>query len=323
MTTSRSTPRTPEHPAPEHFLLHLSDTHLRGGDIALGGTIDAADRLKMVFADLEAAGCRPEALLFTGDLADKGEPDAYAKLRAIVEPAARRMGADVIWAMGNHDDRAALRAGLLDEAPSTAPLDRVHWLGGLRVVVLDTSVPGAHHGALTGEQLDWLAAELATAAPEGTLLALHHPPVPSVQPLAILVELRGQAELAEVLSGTDVRAILGGHLHYSTAATFAGVPVSVASATCYTQDLAAAVDAESGIRGTRGRDSAQSYNLVHVYPETVVHSVVPAAGGQEFGTVMSPAQVQRVLLEHGIQYDGGAEAPAARRRIAPRQHAQH
>ncbi|GHC99050.1 phosphodiesterase [Zhihengliuella salsuginis] len=319
MTTSRSTPRTPEHPAPEHFLLHLSDTHLRGGDAALGGTIDAEARLQMIFADLEAAGCRPEALLFTGDLADKGEPDAYAKLRAIVEPAARRMGADVVWAMGNHDDRGALRAGLLDEAPSADPLDTVHWLGGLRIVVLDTSVPGAHHGELTGGQLDWLAAELATDAPEGTLLALHHPPVPSVQPLAVLVELRGQAELAEVLHGTDVRAILGGHLHYSTAATFDGIPVSVASATCYTQDLAATVDAETGIRGTRGRDSAQSYNLVHVFPDTVVHSVVPAAGGEDFGEIMTPLQVQRVLEEHGIRYDGGAESASAWHRGAVRQ----
>ncbi|GAA3709736.1 3',5'-cyclic adenosine monophosphate phosphodiesterase CpdA [Zhihengliuella alba] len=315
MTTRRSA-HTPEHPRPEHFLLHISDTHLTAEDVALGGTIDAEARLQLVFADLEASGCRPEALIFTGDLADKGAPEAYAKLRAIVEPAAESMGASVIWAMGNHDDRAALRQGLLDEEPSFAPLDAVHWLGGLRVIVLDTSVPGAHHGEVSPEQLDWLAAELSSSAPEGTILALHHPPVPSVQPLAILVELRGQAALAEVLEGTDIRAILGGHLHYSTSATFAGIPVSVASATCYTQDLAAAVDPATGIRGTRGRDSAQAYNLVHVFPETVVHSVVPAAGGESFGDVLTPAEVQERLHQHGIEYDGGAETGAARHRSA-------
>ncbi|MEE1621819.1 phosphodiesterase [Zafaria sp. Z1313] len=297
----------PEHPRPEHFLLHLSDTHLVGGGVPLAGTLDSEARLRRILDELEASGARPEALVFTGDLADKGEPTAYARLRAVVEPAAERLGARVIWAMGNHDDRANLRECLLDEGRDSAPLDRVYWLGGLRVITLDTTVPGAHHGALSTVQLEWLADALATPAPEGTLLALHHPPVPSVQPLAILVELRGQAALAEVLRGSDVRAILGGHLHYSTHSTFAGIPVSVASATCYTQDLAGPLDASTGIRGTRGRDAAQAYNLVHVYRDAVVHSVVPAAGGALVGQEHSPRDVARILAEHGIQYDAGAQ----------------
>ena len=187
-------------------------------------------------------------MIFTGDLADQGEPEAYAKLRAIVEPACKAMGAKVIWAMGNHDDRANFRAGLLDQAGNDFPVDHSYFVNGLRVITLDTSVPGYHHGELSDDQLDWLPAELATPAPDGTILALHHPPVPSVLDLAVLVELRGQAALAGVLRNSDVRAILAGHLHYSTTATFAGIPVSVASATCYTQDLNVAVG------GTRGRD---------------------------------------------------------------------
>ena len=93
----------------------------------------------------------------------------------------------------------------------------------------------------------------------------------------MLVELRGQAALAGVLRNSDVRTILGGHLHYSTTATFAGIPVSVASATCYTQDLNVPVG------GTRGRDGGQSFNLVHVYEHTIVHSVVLLAGHSRGG----------------------------------------
>src|SRR5690606_25786414 len=128
---------------------------------------------------------------------------------------------------------------------------------------------GHHYGEVTSDQLDWLAEELSVPAPDGTILAMHHPPVPSVLDLAASVELRDQASLAEVLVGSDVRAILAGHLHYSSTATFAGIPVSVASATCYTQDLNVPVG------GTRGRDGARACNLVHVYPSTVLHSVVP------------------------------------------------
>jgi 3',5'-cyclic AMP phosphodiesterase CpdA len=261
--------RTAEHPRPDHFLLHLSDTHLLAGTRRLYGRVDGEKHLRQLFDQVEASGGKPEAIIFTGDLADRGEPEAYDRLRAIVEPAAERLGAQVIWVMGNHDDRGAFRTRLLGEGTSTRPVDRTYDINGLRVITLDSSVPGHHHGEITESQLDWLAEELSEPAPHGTLLAMHHPPLPSVLDLAVLVELRDQPGLAEVLEGSDVLSILAGHLHYSSTGMFAGIPVSVASATCYTQDLAVPVG------GTRGRDGARAFNLVHVYESTVLHSVVP------------------------------------------------
>lgn len=271
--------RAAEHPRPDYVLLHVSDTHLIGGEDPLYGAVDADGRLCELLDQLKSSEMRPDAIVFTGDLADAGEADAYRKLRSLVEPFAAELGAELIWVMGNHDNRAAMRRFLLDEAPSMAPLDRVCTIDGLRIITLDTSVPGHHYGEITRSQLEWLAAELKNSAPHGTILALHHPPIPSVLDLAVTVELRDQASLGEVLRDSDVRAILAGHLHYSTSATFVGIPVSVASATCYTQDLTVAAG------GTRGRDGAQGCNLVHVYEDTVVHSVIPRGTGKTVGTL--------------------------------------
>lgn len=284
--------RTAEYPRPNHFILHLSDTHLLA-DGQLYGRVDSEARLRRVFDDLEQSGARPEAIIFTGDLADKGERLAYGKLRAIVDPAVRRMGAQAIWVMGNHDDRGAFRSTLLGQYPSAEPVDRVYYLQGLRIITLDTTVPGHHYGQLDSAQLDWLADELATDAPHGTILAMHHPPVPCVLDLAVTVELREQGALAEVLKGTDVRSIIAGHLHYSTNATFAGIPVSVASASCYTQDLVAPVGS------TRARDGAQAYNLIHVYDHTVMHTVVPV-GDSVTMSVVSADETARILSNEGI-----------------------
>ncbi|WP_082475118.1 MULTISPECIES: phosphodiesterase [unclassified Frigoribacterium] len=297
--------RTAEHPRPNHFILHLSDTHLVGGDGALYGAVDSAARLRQIVTEIEASGNHPEAIVFTGDLADKGEPDAYRKLRALVEPMAERLGAQVIWAMGNHDERGAFREQLFGQLPSQRPVDLVYDVNGLRIITLDTTVPGHHHGELTGEQLDWLAEELSTDAPDGTIIAMHHPPVPSVQDLTALVELRDQAALAEVVEGSDVRSIIAGHLHYSTNTVFAGIPVSVASATCYTQDLNAAGG------GTRGRDGAQSFNLVHVYDGAVVHSVVPIGTYETVGERVPADVVAERLALAGVRI-----APAAPRHRA-------
>ena len=294
---------TAQYPRPDHFIVHLSDTHFVAGGTGLyGGSVNSETYLRQLFTELDASGAHPEAIIITGDLADVGDPVAYEELKAIVEPAALRYGAQVIWVMGNHDDRGAFREALLGQYPSAAPVDRVHWVGGLRVIALDSTVPGHHYGEVTGAQLDWLAEELATSAPHGTILAMHHPPIPSVLDLAVLVELRDQDGLAEVLQGSDVRSIIAGHLHYSTNSTFAGIPVSVASATCYTQDLNVPVG------GTRGRDGAQAFNLVHVYENTVLHSVVPL--GQDAGvSYVDAAETALILERNGVEFPVSSTLP--------------
>ena len=261
-----------------HLIAHISDTHFLGGGQALFGAVDTDTTVYMAMAQLERSGLRPDALVFTGDIADRGEAAAYRRVRDIVESAAERMGAPVIWVMGNHDKREAFRTELLREEGSTAPVDRVFDIGGVRIIALDTSVPGYHHGDLSDAQLVWLSDVLSEPAPHGSLLALHHPPVPTMLPLMDILELRHQARLAEVVTGSDIRGILGGHLHYATTGLFAGIPVSVAAATCYTVDLTAPRDSLNGLQG------GQSINLVHVYDNQIVHSHValgefPAATG--------------------------------------------
>lgn len=268
------------HPPAQRVIVHLSDTHLLAGNRPLGGRYDTAANLIATLAAVERTGVTADAIVFTGDLTDLGEPDAYSALRAEVEPVAARLGAPIVWVAGNHDERPALRAGLLDEAPSLEPVTGVWDLGGLRLIALDSSVPGWHHGDLDAAQLDWLRGILAEPAPLGTVLALHHPPLPSHIPFFDILELRHQSEFAAALAGSDVRAILAGHLHYATAGTFAGIPVSVASATCYTMNL------QRPPQEVNGMDGGQSFHLVHVYDDTITHSVVPV-GEAETAEVFS------------------------------------
>lgn len=263
-----------QHAPARRTIVHLSDTHLLAGNRLLGGRYDTAANLAQTLEAVERLGIRPDALVFTGDLTDLGEPGAYAALRAAVEPVAERLGAPVVWVAGNHDERPALRQGLLDVAPTQEPVTGVWDLGGLRLIALDSSVPGWHHGDLDPAQLTWLRRILAEPAPLGTILALHHPPLPSHIPFFDILELRHQSELAEVLAGSDVRAILAGHLHYSTSGTFAGIPVSVASATCYTMNL------QRPPAEVNGMDAGQSFHLVHIYDDTITHAVVPVGDAE-------------------------------------------
>lgn len=266
-----------QHAPAARVILHLSDTHLLGGDRLLGERYDTARHLRRTLRAAEKTRVRPDAVVFTGDLTDLGEPEAYRALRAEVEPWAERLGAPVIWVAGNHDERPAMRAQLLDAEANDEPVTGVYDLGGLRLIALDSTVPGWHHGDLDAAQLTWLRGELAEPAPLGTILALHHPPLPTHIPFFDILELRDQSALADIVRGSDVRAILAGHLHYSTSGTFAGVPVSVAAASCYTMDLARPADEVNGM------DAGRSFHLVHVWHDTITHAVVPVVDAEASG----------------------------------------
>lgn len=264
-----------QHPDPTHTIAHLSDPHLLAGGTLQYGAVDTEAHLEEALQRLRRLDPLPEALVFTGDLADKAEPKAYLRLRELVEPVAAAIGAQVVWVMGNHDERAPYARHLFD-SEDDGPQDRVYDVRGLRIVALDTSVPGWHHGELTAAQLDWLRDVLATPAPHGTILAMHHPPIPvPMMRLAEIIELHDQEALAEAVAGSDVRAVIGGHFHFTSYSTFAGVPVSVASATCYTSELAPDQRLLSGV------DGHQAFTMLHLYADRVVHSVVPAADAVE------------------------------------------
>ena len=102
-------------------------------------------------------------------------------------------------------------------------------------------------------------------------------------PAAIAPEER----LAAAIAGSDVRAILAGHLHYSTSGTFHGIPVSVASATCYTMNL------QRPPQEVNGMDAGQSFQLVHVYEDSITHAVVPV-GEAETADVFSAEWTRRM-----------------------------
>ncbi len=262
-------------PPPTHVLAHISDTHLLAPDALQYGAIDTLARFEAALERVARIDPPAQALVFTGDLADLAEPAAYRLLKERVEALGGRTGAQVVWCMGNHDERATYSRELFGEE-SEAPQDRVHDVAGLRIVSLDTSVPGWHHGEVSDEQLTWLTEVLATPAEHGTVLALHHPPIPSpMVPAAELIELQDTDRLAAVIHGTDVRAILGGHYHFSSHSTFAGTPVSVAAATCYLADPAPRERFISAV------DGHQSVNAVHVYADRVVHTVVPVPEAPE------------------------------------------
>jgi 3',5'-cyclic AMP phosphodiesterase CpdA len=198
--------------------------------------VDPSKRVQAAFDALVAAKWEVDVVVLSGDLADRGEAAAYDRLRSIVGHGLAQLGAQLLVVPGNHDDVGRIRSVLLGLEPGDGPLDSVVHAGGLRVIGLDSSVPGVDYGELSDTQLQWVAAKLATPAPEGTILVVHHPPIWSTTPHSELVALRGPGRLADVIRGTDVLIVLSGHTHRASAGAIGGIPVWVSPATASVAD---------------------------------------------------------------------------------------
>jgi 3',5'-cyclic-AMP phosphodiesterase len=251
-----------------YVLIQISDVHLVTQGL-LHGYIEPFRNLETILSQIEDSGIHPDALLLSGDLADTGESSAYAQLRVTVGDAARRLGAMVVYLPGNHDLRQTFREELLDRLPADGPLDQVAWCGELRIIALDSSRANQDHGELSDTQLERLAAELATPAPHGTILALHHPPIPSPIEFMSQIALREPERLGELIAGSDVRIVLAGHNHHGSAGLLAGVPVFVAPAASYQADV---LLQGPGFRGLEG----SAFARIDVARRGVVATIVPA-----------------------------------------------
>lgn len=208
-------------------ILHLSDTHLFGDDTLHYGVVDTAAALDRALT--AASGIEDiDAVVLSGDLSDDGSPESYRRLRSTVDPWAAERGATVVYAMGNHDVRAGFEEVLGARTGTTT-------VGGVRIVRLDSSVPGYGYGAIDDAQLDWLREELS-ADPAPAIVVLHHPPTLAMTPLLILLGLHIPPRLLKVCAGTPVLAILAGHYHHALVTAEQGIPVIVAPGIANTTD---------------------------------------------------------------------------------------
>jgi Icc protein len=252
-----------------YLVVQISDIHLTP-DGQLGRGIRPRDNLLLGLRTLEANDIRPDVFLLTGDLTDTGDGACYDYLAEILLEAAHGSGASVIFLPGNHDDRRTLRRHLLDGS-GDGPVNQTHWRGGLRIIALDSTVPGQGHGNLDDETLGYLRNELASAAPDGTIIALHHPPVPS--PIEVLSEIamREPQQLSDAIAGSDVRIVLCGHYHHPVLGTAGAVPVWVSPATAYQADPASTM--------TVRRIPAAAFSRIDLSESGVTVTVIPIPDG--------------------------------------------
>lgn len=202
------------------LIAQLSDIHIG----AAWEGVDPEERLERAVDAVQGLPNAVDAVLVSGDLSDDWSEGALRRAARLLD----RFGVPVHVLPGNHDDRAALRRVFGLPGETGAPVDYAVAVGELRIVVLDSTVPGQDAGGFDPGQLRWLEAQLARHSGAPTILAMHHPPLGTgiAEWDGFNMPVEERAALADVVRRhSHLRAIVGGHLHRVAASTLAGCPV--------------------------------------------------------------------------------------------------
>jgi 3',5'-cyclic AMP phosphodiesterase CpdA len=198
-------------------VVQLSDPHI-GATWAEG---DPVAGLAAAVASIRRLRPAPDALVLTGDLADNLADSEYAQVLASVEG----IDAPGYALPGNHDDRDGVRRHFGIPGEPGTPVQYAVELGALRILMLDSTRPGADFGEFDADRLAWLEDALSADPRTPTLLAMHHPPLVTHMPGldALALAAGDRAALADVVRRhPNVTLIIAGHVHRAISGELAG-----------------------------------------------------------------------------------------------------
>lgn len=204
------------------LLVQISDTHIEEPGQRAYGRYDTADSLARCLTAILALDRRPDLVVHTGDLAHHGSAERYRLFREILGDFPLPFYA----IPGNHDARESLRAAFADQSwmPQTGTF--LHYVveGPVRLICLDSTIPGETPGELCAERIGWLEARLAETPAKPTVIAMHHPPFATAMTGGSSVGLlAGGAELDALLRRhQNVLRVIAGHNHRPMTVGFGG-----------------------------------------------------------------------------------------------------
>ena len=219
------------------LLCQITDLHIKAERKLAYGRVDTAGMLERCVAAILRLAPAPDAVLITGDLVDRGSDAEYELLAQLIAPLSTQGNLPVYLVAGNHDEREALRRNfpahsyLRQWAPFVQYAIDAH---ALRIVALDTVIPGQGGGLVCAERLDWLDRTLSQAPEQPTVILMHHPPfVTGIGHMDRVGLDNSDALEAVVRRHPQVERVMCGHLHRSIQARFGGTVASTCPSTAH------------------------------------------------------------------------------------------
>lgn len=213
------------------LIVQISDTHIVEEDRLVYRAIDANEGLRKAVSKINAMSPQPDCVVCTGDLTNRGRAAQYEVFGSIVSD----LKAPLFVIPGNHDDTDALQRSLPDlwRSAETPQHGFIHDQGQTRLIFLNSTIAGEHHGHIDEERCTWLRAHVEDA-PAHVLVFLHHPPFETGIWWMDAIGNSGGQVLENLLAEYDtVRGVFAGHIHRPISRSFAGTICWIAPSTSH------------------------------------------------------------------------------------------
>lgn len=205
------------------LIAQITDCHVVERGELLVDRVDTGAALRAALDHIVSMRPRPDVIVATGDLVNDGRAEQYDHLAEILRDHLADTAIPVYAVPGNHDDRAQLQRCFpaVQPADPDGPLDHVVDDHPVRLVGLDTTVPGEQGGRVTAAQMAWLETVLASGPDRPTLVYQHHPPFASGITWMDAAGLDdAMLEHAVLARHDNVLAVVCGHVHRPMSAPF-------------------------------------------------------------------------------------------------------
>ena len=226
------------------IIVQISDLHVRAPGTLAYGRVPTNDMLRAAIRQIGEMRPRPDAVIATGDLVHAGAIAEYEMLHHLLAG----LGMPVYLVPGNHDIRENFAAVFTDHGylPKRGFQHYVIDRHPVRLVGLDTVIPGSGGGTLCAERLAWLEDALAADRDRPTVVFMHHPPFRTGIDHMDVIGLASRDAFGAVIERhPQVERVLCGHLHRAIQVRWRGTLAATAPSTAHQ----VALDLRPGVDG--------------------------------------------------------------------------
>ena len=213
------------------LIAQISDIHIRDHLGMFGELVDTSKTLEKAIKLLNALDPQPDVVLATGDLTDDGTKEQYSQFLEIIAP----LNAPLLPLPGNHDDYSEFINAFSSTLPDEIPKNHCSYVIDnfpVRLIALDTSLPGQHDALFSEDHELWLSQVLAREKDKPTLIFTHFPPFETGINFMDISGLKSADRLEKIIrNNPQVKLVVAGHVHRPIQTSFASTMISVCPST--------------------------------------------------------------------------------------------
>ena len=202
------------------LIAQISDPHVLQKGELLSDQVDTCERLRRCVECINQFKPAIDIVIASGDLIHNGTIEEYQSLKDILS----QLNIPIYLIPGNHDDRDNLRQ-VFNNHDYFEDNEFLHYAiekYPIRLIGLDTLIPGEMGGELCEKRLAWLERKLSEEPEKPTIIFMHHPPFDVGIVCMDLINCANKEGLEDiVLQHPQVLRVLSGHVHRHISVRFA------------------------------------------------------------------------------------------------------